>query len=178
MGYVDVTDDIINTAFGKFKILADKKKHIYDEDIAALVDDSLVTEDNVIKLKSLKVFAGTGEPQRADMTLDVFGDIKKTTQTGDGPVDAIFKCIKELYPHDVKLSLYQVHAVTEGTDAQATVSVKIEENDRTTVGQSADTDTLVASANAYLNALNKMLIKREKKSLYKNIEHQKIKGGV
>ena len=131
---------------------------------------------NAINLKSLKVFAGTGEPQRAEMTLDVFGDIKHTTQTGDGPVDAIFKCIKELYPHDVKLSLYQVHAVTEGTDAQATVSVKIEENDRTTVGQSADTDTLVASANAYLNALNKMLIKREKKSLYKNIEPKKVKG--
>jgi len=133
---------------------------------------------NAINLKSLKVFAGTGEPQRADMTLDVFGEVKKTSQTGDGPVDAIFKCIKELYPHDVKLSLYQVHAVTEGTDAQATVSVKIEENDRTTVGQSADTDTLVASANAYLNALNKMLIKREKKSLYKNIEPKKLKESI
>ena len=133
---------------------------------------------NAITLKSLKVFAGTGEPQKAEMTLDVYGDVKNATETGDGPVDAIFKCIKTLYPHDVNLQLYQVHAVTEGTDAQATVSVKIEENDRTTVGQSADTDTLVASANAYLNALNKMLIKREKKSLYKNIEHQKIKGGV
>ena len=76
-------------------------------------------------------------------------DVKKISQTGDGPVDAIFKCIKELYPHDVKLSLYQVHAVTEGTDAQATVSVKIEENDRTTVGQSADTDTLFAKAIAF-----------------------------
>ena len=146
----------------------------------ALVDDSLIIDNkiNAINLKSLKVFAGTGEPQRAEMTLDVFGEVKKTIQTGDGPVDAIFKCIKDLYPHDVKLSLYQVHAVTEGTDAQATVSVKIEENDRTTVGQSADTDTLVASANAYLNALNKMLIKREKKSLSQNIEHQKVKGGV
>ena len=113
-------------------------------------------------MKSLKVFAGTGEPQRADMTLDVFGDIKETTQTGDGPVDAIFKCIKELYPHDVKLSLYQVHAVTEGTDAQATVSVRIEEKGKTTVGQAADTDTLVASANAYLSALNKLIIKRNK----------------
>ena len=175
LGYADVTDDVVQAAFGKFKILADKKKHIYDEDIVALVDDSLIIDNkiNAINLKSLKVFAGTGEPQRAEMTLDVFGDIKHTTQTGDGPVDAIFKCIKELYPHDVKLSLYQVHAVTEGTDAQATVSVKIEENDRTTVGQSADTDTLVASANAYLNALNKMLIKREKKSLYKNIEPKK-----
>ena len=162
MGYVDVTDDIINTAFGKFKILADKKKHIYDEDIAALVDDSLVTEDNVIKLKSLKVYAGTGEPQKAEMTLEVFGEVKTASETGDGPVDAIFKCIKKLYAHDVKLLLYNVHAVTEGTDAQATVSVRIEEKGKTTVGQAADTDTLVASANAYLNALNKLIIKRKK----------------
>ena len=162
LGYVGVTDDVIQTAFGKFKVLADKKKHIYDEDIAAIVDDSLVTDDNVIKLKSLKVFAGTGEPQKAEMTLEVFGEVKKATETGDGPVDAIFKCIKKLYPHEVKLLLYNVHAVTEGTDAQATVSVRIEEKGKTTVGQAADTDTLVASANAYLSALNKLIIKREK----------------
>ena len=162
MGYVDITDDIIDTAFGKFKILADKKKHVYDEDIAAIIDDSLVIEDNVIKLKSLKVFAGTGEPQKADMTLEVYGKVKSATETGDGPVDAIFKCIKRLYPHDVNLLLYNVHAVTEGTDAQATVSVRIEEQGKTTVGQAADTDTLVASANAYLNALNKLIIKRTK----------------
>ena len=93
-------------------------------------------------------------------------------------------CFQELHEISLQkifltyLQLYQVHAVTEGTDAQATVSVKIEENDRTTVGQSADTDTLVASANAYLNALNKMLIKRETKSLSQNIQHQKVKGGV
>jgi 2-isopropylmalate synthase len=72
------------------------------------------------------------------------------------------KCINKIYPHEVKLQLYQVHAVTEGTDAQATVSVKIEEKGKTTVGQAADTDTLVASAKAYLSALNKMLIKRNK----------------
>ena len=162
LGYVGVTDDVIQIAFGKFKVLADKKKHIYDEDIAAIVDDSLVTEDNVIKLKSLKVFAGTGEPQKAEMTLEVFGEVKKASETGDGPVDAIFKCIKKLYPHDVKLLLYNVHAVTEGTDAQATVSVRIEEKGKTTVGQAADTDTLVASANAYLSALNKLIIKRKK----------------
>jgi len=162
LGYVGVTDDVIQIAFGKFKILADKKKHIYDEDIAAIVDDSLVNEDNVIKLKSLKVYAGTGEPQKAEMTLEVFGEIKSASESGDGPVDAIFKCIKKLYAHDVKLLLYNVHAVTEGTDAQATVSVRIEEKGKTTVGQAADTDTLVASANAYLNALNKLIIKREK----------------
>ena len=179
LGYVDVTDDIIQTAFGKFKVLADKKKHVYDDDIAALVDDSLIKEDNVISLKSLKVFAGTGEPQRADMTLEVYGEIKKASETGDGPVDAIFKCIKTLYPHDVNLQLYQVHAVTEGTDAQATVSVRIEEKGKTTVGQAADTDTLVASANAYINALNKMIIKRDKIAPGQNIEQnykQKMKG--
>ena len=164
---------------GKKQVLADKKKHVYDDDIAALVDDSLIKEDNVISLKSLKVFAGTGEPQRADMTLEVYGEIKKASETGDGPVDAIFKCIKKLYPHDVNLQLYQVHAVTEGTDAQATVSVRIEEKGKTTVGQAADTDTLVASANAYINALNKMIIKRDKiapgQSSEQNYE-QKMKG--
>jgi len=175
LGYTGVTDDIIQVAFGKFKILADKKKHVYDEDIASLVDDSLIKEDNVINLKSLKVFAGTGEPQKADMTLEVYGEIKKTSETGDGPVDAIFKCIKKLYPHEVKLQLYQVHAVTEGTDAQATVSVRIEEKGKTTVGQAADTDTLVASANAYLNALNKMIIKRNK-TAPEEYEPNKMKG--
>ena len=175
LGYADVTDDVIQTAFGKFKILADKKKHVYDDDIAALVDDSMILDKYVINLKSLKVFAGTGEPQKAEMTLDVYGEVKSTSETGDGPVDAIFKCIKVLYPHDVKLQLYQVHAVTEGTDAQATVSVRIEEEGKTTVGQAADTDTLVASANAYLSALNKMIIKRKKTA---PIEHetQKVKG--
>ena len=181
LGYKDITDDVIQTAFGKFKVLADKKKHVYDEDIVALVDDSLIKEDNVITLKSLRVFAGTGEPQKADMTLEVYGEIKKATETGDGPVDAIFKCVKKLYPHDVKLQLYQVHAVTEGTDAQATVSVRIEEKGKTTVGQAADTDTLVASANAYLNALNKMIIKRKKTApegyqQQKNYQQNKMKG--
>ena len=175
LGYAGVTDDVIQTAFGKFKILADKKKHVYDEDIIALVDDSLIKESNVINLKSLKVFAGTGEPQKAEMTLEVYGDVKKANETGDGPVDAIFKCIKKLYPHDVKLQLYQVHAVTEGTDAQATVSVRIEENGKTTVGQAADTDTLVASANAYLNALNKMIIKREK-TAPEEMAQEKVRG--
>ena len=178
LGYADITDDVIQAAFGKFKILADKKKHIYDEDIIALVDDNLILDNkiNAINLKSLKVYAGTGEPQKAEMTLDVFGEVKTTSEIGDGPVDAIFKCIKTLYPHDVKLQLYQVHAVTEGTDAQATVSVKIEENGKTTVGQAADTDTLVASANAYLNSLNKMIIKREKTAPVTNIKHQKVRG--
>ena len=103
------------------------------------------------------------------MELEVFGEIKKDKAIGDGPVDAIMKCINKIYPHEVKLQLYQVHAVTEGTDAQATVSVKIEEKGKTTVGQAADTDTLVASAKAYLSALNKLLIKRNKSAPEKDI---------
>ena len=182
LGYPGLTDDVVSNAFAKFKILADKKKHVYDEDIIALIDDSLIIDNkvNAINLKSLKVFAGTGEPQKAEMTLDVYGEVKQASETGDGPVDAIFKCIKILYPHDVNLQLYQVHAVTEGTDAQATVSVKIEENGKTTVGQAADTDTLVASANAYINALNKMIIKREKTAPMEQTpmeqKNQKVKG--
>jgi 2-isopropylmalate synthase len=110
------------------------------------------------------------------MKLDIDGQISSANETGDGPVDAIFKCIKKLYPHDVNLQLYQVHAVTEGTDAQATVSVRIEENGKTTVGQAADTDTLVASANAYIAALNKMIIKREKTAPMMDQKIEKMRG--
>ena len=117
--------------------------------------------DSII-LKDLQVIAGTKGPQKAEINLLIDDELKNISSTGDGPVDAIFKCIKKLYPHEVSLQLYNVHAVTEGTDAQATVSVRIEENGKTTVGQAANTDTLVASADAYLNALNKLIIKRKK----------------
>ena len=133
-------------------------------------NENIIVED---MYEPLKV---TGEPQRAEMKLDVNGELKNASETGDGPVDAIFKCIKNLYPHDVNLQLYQVHAVTEGTDAQATVSVRIEENGKTTVGQAADTDTLVASANAYIAALNKMIIKREKTAPMMEDEKEKVRG--
>ena len=129
-----------------------------------MIDDSLITDNKVsaINLKSLKVFAGTGEPQRAEMTLDVFGEVKKASETGDGPVDATFNAVKALYPHTAKLQLYQVHAVTEGTDAQATVTVRMDDKGNISTGQSADTDTVVASAKAYLNALNRLHIRRNR----------------
>ena len=140
LGY-SINDNVIEEAFENFKNLADKKKNIYDEDIIAIIDDQVIRVNDSILLQDLQVIAGTKGPQKAEISLLIDDEHKTVTSTGDGPVDAIFKCIKELYEHEVKLSLYQVHAVTEGTDAQATVSVKIEENDRTTVGQSADTDT-------------------------------------
>ena len=96
------------------------------------------------------------------MTLNVDGKELQTQQTGDGPVDAAFNCVKALVPHNARLQLYQVHAVTEGTDAQATVSVRIEEDGRIVTGQSADTDTVVSSTRAYIHALNRLLVRREK----------------
>ena len=149
-------------AFRRFKELADKKKHVFDEDIVALVDDEVVRGHDSITVKSLKVETGVGIEPAAELALSVGGEERRTRMTGDGAVDAIFKAIRELYPHTASLQLFQVHAVTEGTDAQATVSVRLEENGRTVTGRGADTDTLVASAYAYVNALNKLLVKREK----------------
>jgi 2-isopropylmalate synthase len=98
------------------------------------------------------------------LTLSVEGEERSIKSTGDGAVDAIFKAIHELYPHAATLQLFQINAVTEGTDAQATVSVRLEENGRTVTGRAAGTDTVVAAANAYVNALNKLLVKREKQA--------------
>ncbi len=155
-------DNALEDAFRRFKDLADKKKEVYDEDLVALVDDEVVRGNARIRFVSLQVIAGSKGPQRADLELVIDGKTVTTTATGDGPVDATFKAIKQLFPHEARLLLYQVHAVTQGTDAQAEVTVRLEENGKTVNGQGADTDTLVASCRAYLHALNKLLTKREK----------------
>ena len=159
---IDVGENAIEDAFRRFKDLADKKKEIFDEDILALIDDTVVRSNDRIQVAHLKITCGTEGPQTAELTLQVDGADRTTTATGDGPVDATFRAIRELYPHDARLQLYQVHGVTGGTDAQAEVTVRLEEKGRTVNGQGADTDTLVASARAYVNALNKLLVKREK----------------
>ena len=161
LGY-NVGDNAVEEAFENFKSLADKKKIIYDEDIAAIVEDQAIRINDNISLVDLQVVAGTKGPQQAIIDLEIFGESKNIKSTGDGPVDAIFNGLSELIPHKAKLLLYQVHAVTEGTDAQAEVSVRLSENGKTVVGQGSHTDTLVASAKAYINALNKLFVKREK----------------
>src|SRR5690606_28789512 len=149
----DLGDNALEDAFRRFKDLADKKKDVYDEDIVALVDDEVVRSNERIRFVSLQVIAGSKGPQRADLELVIDGREVSTTATGDGPVDATFNAIKQLFPHDARLLLFQVQAVTEGTDAQAEVTVRLEENGKTVNGQGADTDTLVASCRAYLHAL-------------------------
>jgi 2-isopropylmalate synthase len=161
LGYV-LGNNAFQDAFERLKALADKKKNVYDEDIMALVDDEIASSTDRLKFNSLIVHAGTEGPQSAELVIEVDGELIKKKSTGDGPVDAIFNCIKVIFPHQASLPLYQVQAVTEGTDAQAEVSVKLEDNGISTTGRSADTDTLVASARAYLNALNKLLIVKER----------------
>ena len=158
----EVGDNQLKDIFVRFKDLADRKKEVFDDDLIALMRTSTDPEDERLKIEKLAVRCGTEGPQVADMVLVIDGEAKMTTQTGDGPVDATFNAVKALFPHQARLQLYQVHAVTEGTDAQATVSVRMEEDGRIVTGQSADTDTVVASAKAYVHALNRLLVRREK----------------
>ena len=162
----DMADNQLNDFFVRFKDLADRKKEVFDDDLIALVTDaaSAGTEDH-LELKFLRVICGTEAPQSADITLRVGDADKQATAQGDGPVDAAFNAVKALYPNEAALQLYQVSAVTEGMDAQATVTVRIEEDGRIATGQSADTDTVVASVKAYVNALNHLIVRREKLGL-------------
>ena len=158
----ELGDNAVNDAFRRFKDLADRKKDVYDEDIVALVDDEVVRAHERIRFVSLQVIAGSKGPQSAELELEIDGVRQTAKTTGNGPVDATFNAIKQMVPHTARLQLYQVHAVTEGTDAQAEVTVRLEENGKTVNGQGADPDTLVASARAYIHALNKLLTKRAK----------------
>ncbi len=161
LGY-KLGDNAFQDAFERFKALADKKKNIYDEDIMALVDDEISSSSERLKFKSLIVNAGTQGPQSAELEMEVDGKNMQNKSNGDGPVDAIFNCIKAIFPHNASLPLYQVQAVTEGTDAQAEVSVRLEDGGISFTGRGADTDTLVASARAYISALNRLLIAKER----------------
>jgi 2-isopropylmalate synthase len=159
----DLADNQLNDVFVRFKALADRKKEVYDDDLIALMADQAAnTENDRIQVKRLRVVCGTDGPQEAELTLGIDGEDHSTDATGDGPIDAAFNAVKMLYPHKANLQLYQVHAVTEGTDAQATVSVRMEEDGRIATGQSADTDTVVASVKAYVNALNRLDARRRK----------------
>ncbi|MBE9475936.1 MAG: 2-isopropylmalate synthase, partial [Proteobacteria bacterium] len=162
LGY-EMGDNQLKDVFVRFKALADRKKEVYDDDLIALVSDEGTHQAyDYLQVKFLRVICGTEAPQSADLTLSIDGTDHQVTATGDGPVDAVFNAVKALFPHDARLQVYQVHAVTEGTDAQATVSVRMEENGKIVNGQSADTDTVVASAKAYVNALNRLMVRREK----------------
>ena len=161
---IELGDNQLKDIFVRFKELADRKKEIYDDDLLALMHNSSSdAEHDSLQIKKLRVVCGTDGPQTADLTMSIDGVESRVEASGDGPVDSVFNAVKNLFPHDASLQLYQVHAVTEGTDAQATVTVRMEEKGKIVVGQSSDTDTVVASAKAYVTALNKLLVRRQKK---------------
>ena len=158
----ELDDEVLNDAFRRFKDLADRKKDVFDEDIVALVDDQLAGAEERAHLQRLHVVAGT-DGQKAEVDIIVDGDPKSATAAGNGPVDAVFNAISLVMPHKAELELYQVNAVTGGTDAQATVSVRLSEDGLVATGRSSDPDTLVATAKAYIHALCKLDIRRSKR---------------
>ena len=168
LGY-DLGNNQLADAFSRFKELADKKKNVFDEDIIALVDDEIAQTDETIRLNTLELSCGTKDKPTAEVSLYMDGELKNTRSTGDGPVDAIFRAIGSLVPGNYELQLFLVNAVTGGTDAQAEVSVRLSEDGRTVNGNAADTDTMVATARAYIGALNKLAVKRGKKALSANV---------
>ncbi len=157
LGIELASDEALNAAFARFKELADKKHEIFDEDLQALVSDETVTpEDEHYKLVYSRVCSETGETPQAAVTLTLGGVEHKAGAFGGGPVDATFKAIETVAKSGSELLLYSVNAITTGTDAQGEVTVRLSHGGRIVNGNGADTDIVIASAKAYLNALNKL----------------------
>jgi len=157
LGIVLESEEALNAAFGRFKDLADKKHEIFDEDLQALVsDDEMAPPGEHFKLVYSRVCSETGETPAADVTLTVGGVERKAAGVGSGPVDATFKAIESIAASGAQLLLYSVNAITTGTDAQGEVTVRLARQGRIVNGNGADTDIVIASARAYVNALNKL----------------------
>ncbi len=158
LGIEFASEQELNTAFASFKELADKKREIYDEDLQALVTEAgLLAMDERCKLVALKVCSETGEIPKAVVTLSLDGEERSGDASGSGPVDAAFRAVASIIGSKAQLQLYSVNAITGGTDAQGEVTVRLKKEGRIVNGQGADTDIVIASAKAYINAINKLL---------------------
>ena len=156
-------EEDLNEAFMRFKDLADRKHEIYDEDLQALVTETnLAATHERVKLVSLKVRSETGETPAAEITLSVDGEEREGAAEGSGPVDATFKSIESIMQSGANLQLFSVNNITTGTDSQGEVTVRLEKGGRIANGQGADTDILAASAKAYVNAVNKLMVTAER----------------
>jgi len=163
LGY-ELDESALNDAFARFKDLADRKKEVFDEDIIALVDDQAARAGDKILFSSLEVHAGSKAPPSATLEITIDGKPVSATATGNGPIDAAFNAVKALVPHEAELKLFQVKAITGGTDAQAETTVRLEENGLAVNGQGTDPDTIVSSVQAYIHALNKLSALRAKRA--------------
>jgi len=157
LGYEFDSEEELNAAFSRFKDLADKKHEIFDEDLQALVSETTAAlEEECLKLVSLRVCSETGETPHATLTLNVDGEERSGEASGGGPVDAAFKAVESVVNSNTQLELYSVNNITSGTDAQGEVTVRLKKDGNIFNGQGADTDIVIASVKAYLNALNRI----------------------
>ena len=161
LGY-RLSEEDLELAFNRFKQLADKKRQIYDEDIESIVVEEVLRVPRRFKLVYINVVAGNITVPTATVKMEVDGQLLQEAGFGDGPVDATFKTIKKITRTKSKLLQFAINAITSGTEAQGEVTVRLEEKGNTVIGQGADTDVIVASAKAYINALNKMEFKKQK----------------
>ncbi|MCX8110372.1 MAG: 2-isopropylmalate synthase, partial [Syntrophorhabdaceae bacterium] len=155
LGY-SLTDKELNNAFKRFKALADVKKNVYDEDIEMIIMDELYKVPEKYKLAYLQVSCGNYTVPTATVKLEIDGNVYQDVGVGDGPVDATYKIIKKLVKTNSKLLKFSVNSITKDMDAQGEVFVKLEEKGKIAIGKGADTDIIVASAKAYINALNRL----------------------
>ncbi|MDP3259434.1 MAG: 2-isopropylmalate synthase, partial [Thermodesulfovibrionales bacterium] len=160
LGY-DLTPEEIESAFVKFKHLADQKKNIFDEDIETLVSEDFSRIPEVYSLVNLSVSSGMKVEPKAALKMKVKGKIVQKTASGDGPVDATYKAISSITKTKSSLLKFEVKSITGGTDALGEVIVSLEENGRTVRGHGSDTDIIVAAAKAYINALNKLVMRKK-----------------
>jgi 2-isopropylmalate synthase len=161
LGY-RLSDSDLERAFNRFKQLADKKRDIFDEDIESIVVEEILRMPRRFKLVYINVVAGNVTVPTATVQMEVDGKLLQEAGFGDGPVDATFKTIKKITRTKSKLLQFAINAITSGTEAQGEVTVRLEEKGNTVIGQGADTDVIVASAKAYINALNKIEFKKQK----------------
>lgn len=157
----DLDDEMLNRAFDRFKALADLKKEVFDEDLDAIVTDESRDEDKY-KLEHITVTCGSFAVATATVQMEIDGKPARTAELGDGPVDSAFKAIRKLTKSKAKLTQYNVGSITGGTDAQGEVTVRVEEGGYTVVGKGASTDIIVASAKAYIHALNRLHSKQKR----------------
>ena len=154
---IELTDQAeLNAAFARFKELADKKHEIFDEDLQALVSDTVTDVAERMRLVFLEVTSRTGDTPVATLTVELDGAERQASASGSGPVDAAFRALEQIADSGATLQLYSVNAITEGTDSQGEVTVRLEKGGRIVNGNGADTDIVIASAKAYINALNLM----------------------
>ncbi len=165
LGFGDLGDNALNDAFGRFKALADRKKVVYEDDLIALVDETMARGEDRYRFVSLEAWSGA--KPAAEVSMEIDGQVITANASGDGAVDATFNAVRRLVPHEARLALFSIHAVTEGADAQARTTVRLEEDGLIVDGQGADTDTVVSAALAYIHALNKLVAKRRRAEVFR-----------